>query len=59
MNVMIEPTIQLPSLASWCTTIDSFSNSECWNFFETRKEDMYRLKVRRQMHSGEWISVIR
>jgi hypothetical protein len=39
MNVMIEPTIQLPSLASLRTTIDSFSDSECWNYFETRKAD--------------------
>jgi hypothetical protein len=24
-------------------TIDSFSSSDCWNFFETCKEDLYRL----------------
>eukprot|EP01035_Chromulina_nebulosa_P020050 gene20050-26030_t len=24
--------------------IDTFSDSDCWNFFETRKEDLYRLK---------------
>ena len=23
--------------------IDSFTPSQCWNFFETRKEDLYRL----------------
>ena len=45
INVMIEPTVQLSSLASLHTTIDSLSDSECWNFFETRKEDMHRLKV--------------
>ena len=45
INVMIEPTIQLPSLHSLHTTIDSFSNSECWNYFETRKEDLFRLLV--------------
>ena len=45
INVMIEPTIQLPPLHSLHTTIDSFSNSECWNYFETRKEDLYRLLV--------------
>jgi hypothetical protein len=39
INVMIEPTIQLPSLHSLHTTIDSFSNSE------TKKEDLYRLLV--------------
>ena len=26
-------------------TIDSFCNSDCWNFFETSKEDLYRLQV--------------
>ena len=40
---MIEPTVQLSSLASLHTTIDSFSDSECC--FETRKEDIHRLKV--------------
>ena len=25
-------------------TIDSFTNSDCWNFFETNKQDLYHLK---------------
>jgi hypothetical protein len=45
INNMIQPAIQLPSLPSLRNTIDSFSDSECWNFFETRKEDLHRLKV--------------
>ena len=45
INNMIQPAIQLPSIPSLRNTIDSFSDSECWNFFETRKEDLHRLKV--------------
>jgi hypothetical protein len=29
--------------------IESFSESNCWNFFETRKEDLYRLLKAIQM----------
>ena len=36
-NVSIEPLIDQQR------TIESFTASECWNFFETRKEDLERL----------------
>ena len=42
---MIQPAIQLPYLPSLLNMIDSFSDSKCWNFFVTRKEVMYPLKV--------------
>ena len=45
LRVMIAPDVVLPSLSSLRDSIDSFTESECWNFFETRKEDLYRLKV--------------
>ena len=37
INVMIEPTVQLTSLASLRTKIDSFSDSECWNCIELKR----------------------
>jgi hypothetical protein len=45
LRVTIVPDVVLPSLPSLRDSIDSFTESECWNFFETRKEDLYRLKV--------------
>ena len=45
LRVMIAPNVVLPSLSSLRDSIDSFTESECWNFFETRKEDLYRLNV--------------
>ena len=45
LRVMIVPDVILPSLSSLRDSIDSFTESECWNFFETKKEDLYRLKV--------------
>ena len=34
---------ELMNLVDQRRTIDSFTDSECWNFFETRKEDLHRL----------------
>ena len=45
LNVMIDPGIELTPLPSLRSTIASFTESECWNFFETRKEDLHRLRV--------------
>jgi hypothetical protein len=36
-NVIIMP---IPNLKR---TIESFDETDCWSFFETRKEDLYRL----------------
>ena len=51
LRVMIAPDVVLPSLSSLRDSIDSFTESECWNFFETRKEDLYRLKVNLNLDS--------
>jgi hypothetical protein len=40
---VVDPGIVLPPPARYDRTIDSFSESQCWNFFECRKEDLYRL----------------
>jgi len=45
IEVMIEPAFELHKQPSLRNSINSFSESECWNFFETKKEDLYRLKV--------------
>ena len=45
LRVITVPDVILPSLPSLRDSIDSFTESECWNFFETRKEDLYRLLV--------------
>jgi hypothetical protein len=39
----LEPDIPLEPCVDLQRTIQSFSDSECWNYFETRKEDLYRL----------------
>jgi hypothetical protein len=45
LRVITVPDVILPSLPSLRDSIESFTESECWNFFETRKEDLYRLLV--------------
>ena len=38
--------------------IGSFTPSQCWNFFETRQEDLFRpgcLEAPRNMQTSEWI----
>ena len=40
---VVDPGIVLPPPARLDRTIDSFSESQCWNFFECRKGDLYRL----------------
>ena len=41
--IKLEPAVTLEPLIDYRRTIDSFTASECWNFFETRKEDLPRL----------------
>lgn len=43
--IIIEPDIELQPLVNHERTIASFTDSDCWNFFETRKEDLPRLLV--------------
>ena len=40
---IVELVVNLPPTAARYRTIDSFTNDQCWNFFETRKEDLPRL----------------
>ena len=40
-----EPDLDILSVPDAKRTIESFSESECWNFFETRKADLPRLFV--------------
>jgi hypothetical protein len=42
ININLQPEIY-HHLPNWKRTINSFSESECWNFFETKKEDLPRL----------------
>jgi len=42
-QLVIEPPITLERPLRLNITIDSFSESVCWNYFETRKEDLSRL----------------
>ena len=44
-SIIVEPVVELDPLVHHQRTIESFSESECWNFFETRKEDLPRLLV--------------
>ena len=43
INIATEPAVTLEPLVDYRRTIDSFTASECWNYFETRKEDLKRL----------------
>ena len=43
IDIATEPISTLDPLLDRRRTIDSFTDSECWNFFETRKEDLRRL----------------
>ena len=42
-SLILSPSITLPKLPNLHRTIMSFNESECWNYFETRKEDLPRL----------------
>ena len=43
-TIVFEPAdFKLPRPPRLDRTIESFTESECWNFFETRKADLYRL----------------
>jgi hypothetical protein len=44
-EINLEPDYNLNPNPDKKTTIDDFSDDECWNFFETRKEDLQRLKT--------------
>ena len=40
----MEPNVLLLPSQNRCRSIESFTKSECWNYFETRKQDLYRLR---------------
>ena len=40
ISLAIEPNVSIGPLIDRQRTIESFTASECWNFFETRKEDL-------------------
>ena len=42
-NILAEPDDILPPCPSKNRTIDSFNPWQCWNYFETRREDLPRL----------------
>jgi hypothetical protein len=49
MDIMVTPNHDhIRSYPSKDRTIASFSESECWNFFETRKRDLHRLLINLQ-----------
>jgi hypothetical protein len=41
--INIDPDIRVLARPSLNRTIESFSESDCWNFFETKKTDLHRL----------------
>ena len=43
LATIIEISVEPGDILNKHRTIESFSESECWNFFETRKSDLYRL----------------
>jgi len=43
ISLATEPNVSIEPLMDRKRTIESFTASECWNFFETRKEDLERL----------------
>ena len=43
ISLATEPNVSIEPLIDRQRTIESFTDSECWNFFETRKEDLPRL----------------
>ena len=43
MQINLEPNVNLEILPDKKTSINDFTEDECWNFFETRKEDLVRL----------------
>ena len=43
INTVVEPDTTVESIPDRKRDIESFSESECWNFFGTRKEDLPRL----------------
>ena len=45
LAIALEPDVELEPLIDRKRTIESFSDSDCWNFFETRKEDLPRLQI--------------
>ena len=44
LRVVIVPDVILPSLSSLRDSIDSFTESECWNFLKQRKRTYIDLK---------------
>ncbi len=45
LAIALEPDVELEPLIDHKRTIESFSDSDCWNFFETRKEDLSRIQI--------------
>ena len=42
-KLMFEPTTNIDRPLRWIMSIDSFTEEMCWNFFETKKSDLWRL----------------
>ncbi len=45
LAIALEPDVELEPLIDRKRTIESFSDPDCWNFLETRKEDLSRLQI--------------
>jgi len=43
LDIVLEPDYELERPLRLNRNIDSFTNSQCWNFFQFRKVDLYRL----------------
>jgi hypothetical protein len=43
ISLATEPNVSIEPLIDRQRTIESYTDSECWNIFETRKEDLQRL----------------
>ena len=52
-NIVLEPDILIEGPIRRDRTLESFSESDCWNFFEYRKCDLPR--VLRCLRIPEWI----
>ena len=45
LYIRIEPNVFMLRTPKLSRTIDSFTESECWNYFETRRQDLPRLRT--------------
>ena len=45
LYIRVEPNVFMLPTPKLSRTIDSFAESECWNYFETRRQDLPRLRT--------------